>query len=140
MQKLPEKKSRISQHICIRKDNKVFFTLLWRKDEGERIREKLGDSPWMRRRQEIMEMDVDEIEKEIKRTEEVKDTNLQTRAERAGVIVAVGYGVPSGKTARPMGSKLPWTLMVLGIVGLTLTSTALFIYELPLPQCQFFTL
>ncbi len=66
-----------------------------------------------------MEMDVDEIEKEIKRTEEVKDTNLQTRAERAGVIVAVGYGVPSGKTARPMGSKLPWTLMVLGIVGLS---------------------
>ncbi len=58
-----------------------------KKDERERIREQQGDSPRMFRRQEIMEMDVGEMEKEIKRTEEAIDDNLQRGFERAGMTI-----------------------------------------------------
>jgi hypothetical protein len=47
-----------------------------KKDERERIREQLGDSPRMFRRQEIMELDVGKMDEEIKRTDEAIDDNL----------------------------------------------------------------
>jgi hypothetical protein len=52
-----------------------------------------------RRRQEIMEMDMDKMEEEIKRTEEAIDDNLQRRAEWAGIIAAAGQDAPPRKKA-----------------------------------------
>jgi hypothetical protein len=88
-----------------------------KKDERDWIRKQLEDTPSVRRREEIMVMDVDKMEEEI-RTEETIDDNLWTRAERAGIAAAAGQDAP-GKRARPMASKLPWLLMLLGAVGLS---------------------
>jgi hypothetical protein len=87
-------------------------------DESEWIREQLGNSPRTRRRQEIMDMDVDEMEKEIKRTEEAIKDNLRRRAEQAGITVAAGDSASSRKRTRLVGNKLPWMLMILGVIGL----------------------
>jgi hypothetical protein len=59
-------------------------------DESERIREQLGYSPRIRRRQEIIAMDVDKMEEEIKRTEVAIEDNLWRRAEQAVITVAAG--------------------------------------------------
>ncbi len=89
-----------------------------KEDKSERIRQQLGDSPRGRRRQEIMDMDMDEIDEEIKKTEKAIEDNLQKRAERVGIAVAAGCGTPPGKKAKLTGSKLPWMLMILGVAGI----------------------
>ncbi len=74
-------------------------------EKKEQIKEHLGDSPRIHRRQEIMEMDVDEIEEEIIRIKEAIEDNLWRRAEQIGLTVAAGYGAPHGKKVRLALSK-----------------------------------
>jgi hypothetical protein len=57
------------------------------KSEREKIREQLEDSPRAQRKQEIMDMDVEEIEREIERTKKALDDILRRRAEQVGVVV-----------------------------------------------------
>jgi hypothetical protein len=63
------------------KERKITRERGTKKDERDWIRKQLGDTPRVRRREEIMEMDVDKMEEEIKKTEEAIVDNHQTRAE-----------------------------------------------------------
>jgi hypothetical protein len=62
-----------------------------KKDEREWIRGQLGEQ----KRKEIMAMDVDNMEEEIRKTEEAIDDNLHRTAKRAGI--AIEQGVPLGR-------------------------------------------
>ncbi len=83
------------------------------KKEREKISEQLGDSPRVLWRQKIKDLDVEEIEREIERTEKALDDNLRRRAERVGVVVEQD-AFPE-KRKRLTGSKLPWMLLLLSI-------------------------
>jgi hypothetical protein len=72
------------------KERKIARERDTKKDERDRIRKQLGDTPRVRRREEIMEMDVDKMEEEIKKTEEAIDDNHRTRAEWARIAAAAG--------------------------------------------------
>jgi hypothetical protein len=100
------------------KERKIARERGTKKDERDWIRKQLEDTPRVRRREEITVMDVDKMEEEIKKTEETIDDNLWMRAERAGIAAAAGQDTP-GKRARPIASKLPWLLMLLGAIGLS---------------------
>jgi hypothetical protein len=86
-------------------------------EKRERIRRELGDSLRACRRKEIMEMDTGEMEEEIRRTEEAIDDNLRRRAEWAGIAVEQDV-IPSRKRVKPIGNKLPWMLLFLGVAGM----------------------
>jgi hypothetical protein len=81
----------VDNHVERRKTTEKKDTKM---DQSERIREQFGDSPRIHRRHEIMEMDVDEIEEEIRRTKKAIEDNLRRRAEQAGMTVADGYCAP----------------------------------------------
>jgi hypothetical protein len=70
-----------------------------------------------------MDMDVDKIEEENKRTEKAIEDNLQRRAEQMGIAVAAGFGAPPGKKVKLAGGKLLWMMMILGIIGTGNTPT-----------------
>jgi hypothetical protein len=62
-----------------------------------------------------MEINVEEIEREIEKTEKTLDENLWRKAEQAGVTVEPD--APPGKGRGPLGSQLPWMLLFLSIAG-----------------------
>jgi hypothetical protein len=104
----------------------------------EAIQRQLGDSPQNGRQREVMDMDIEDIERElaatglapgpesdqpsleeeieakIEMTEQALDKNLRRRAEHAGITTPAG--AQQEKKRRSMGVKLPRVSLLQGLV------------------------